>query len=63
MNEKVNQVCDVIIKIIGIVQILAQAVKSVFPVSAPVETKSLNSANLSQENANALRNFYSQGVK
>ena len=63
MNEKVNKVCDVIIKIVGIVQILVQAVKSVFPVSAPVETKSLNSANLSQENANALRDFYSQGVK
>lgn len=63
MNEKVNKVCDVIIKIIGIVQILAQAVKSVFPVSAPVETKSLNSANLSQEDVNSLRNFYSQGVK
>lgn len=63
MNEKVNKVCDVIIKIIGIVQILAQAVKSVFPVSAPVETKSLNSANLSQEEAHIVRDFYSQGVK
>lgn len=63
MNEKVNKVCDVIIKIIGIVQILAQAVKSVFPVSSPVETKSLNSANLSQEDVNSLRNFYSGGLK
>lgn len=63
MNEKVNKVCDVIIKIIGIVQILAQAVKSVFPVSAPVETKSLNSVRLSQENVNSLHNFYSLGEK
>lgn len=42
MNEKVNKVCDVIIKIIGIVQILAQAVKSVFPVEQAAASQSQN---------------------
>lgn len=33
-NEKINEVLDVVIKVISIVSILAQAIKSAFPVAS-----------------------------
>lgn len=55
MNEKVNKVCDVILKILGIMQILAQAVKSVFPVEVP--------QNVSAQNQQAVSNFFKGGIE
>lgn len=55
-NEKFNKVLDVIIKVIGIVSILAQTLKSAFPVEqSPVAQ--------AQEDANLINEFLKQGVK
>ena len=55
-NEKFNKVLDVIIKVISIVSILAQTLKSAFPVEqSPVAQ--------SQEDANLINEFLKQGVK
>lgn len=58
-NEKFNKVLDVVIKIISIVSILAQTLKSAFP----VEQSSVSQQSVSQEDAHMIKDFLSQGVK
>ncbi len=42
MNEKVNKVIDVVLKIISVVQIVAQALRAVFPVEQAAASQSQN---------------------
>ena len=58
-NEKFNKVLDVVIKIISIVSILAQTLKTAFP----VEQSPVNQQSVSQDDAHMIRDFLAQGVK
>lgn len=55
-NEKLNKVLDFVVKIISIVSIVAQALKSAFPVEQP-------SVKVSGEDMEQIREFLNQGVK
>lgn len=55
-NEKFNKVLDVIIKVISIVSILAQTLKSAFPVEQP-------SVKVSGEDMEQIKEFLNNGVK
>ena len=62
MNEKVNKVIDVVLKVVSLVQIIAQAVKTVFPVEQKVVQQS-SSVNLTQEEAHIVKDFFNGGIK
>ena len=51
-NEKIVEVCDVVIKIINLLGIVAQAVKSMFPVNT-----------ISQEDAHIIKDFMNEDIK
>lgn len=53
-NEKINKVLDVVIKVISIVSILAQAIKSAFPVSS---VKTPDDLGVSEENYEEIKKF------
>lgn len=55
-NEKFNKILDVVIKIISIVSILAQTLKSAFPVEQPT-------VKVSQEELSDINEFLKNGVK
>lgn len=51
-NEKIVKVCDVVIKIINLLSIIAQAVKATFPVNT-----------VSQEDAHLIKDFMNEDIK
>lgn len=55
-NEKFNKVLDVIIKVISIVSILAQTLKSAFPVEQ-------STVKVTQEELSEINEFLKNGVK
>ena len=42
MNEKVNKVIDVVLKVISVLQVVAQALKAVFPAEQAAASQSQN---------------------
>lgn len=63
MNAKVNKVIDVVLKIVSVIQIIAQAVKAVFPVEQQVVQQQASTVGMTQEEAHMLKDFYNTGVK
>ena len=55
-NEKFNKVLDVVIKVISIVSVLAQTLKTAFPVEQP-------SLTVSQDEVEEINEFLKNGVK
>lgn len=51
-NEKIVKVCDVVIKIINLLSIIAQAVKATFPVNT-----------VNQEDAHLIKDFMNEDIK
>lgn len=51
-NEKIIKVCDVVIKIVNLVVLIAQAVKAAFPAST-----------ISQEEAHIIKDFMNGDIK
>ena len=51
-NAKIVRVCDVVIKIVNLVAIIAQAVKAAFPAST-----------ISQEDAHIIKDFMNEDIK
>lgn len=57
-NEKFNKVLDVVIKVIGIISILAQTLKSAFP----VEQSPVTQQSVSKDEAEMIKDFLKHGV-
>lgn len=51
-NEKIVKVCDVVIKIVNLVALVAQAVKNMFPVNT-----------MSSEDAHIIKDFMNGDIK
>lgn len=51
-NEKIVKVCDVVIKIVNLVALVAQAVKNMFPVNT-----------MSSEEAHIIKDFMNGDIK